>query len=296
MFLGSNINDATRWITLPVANITFQPSDLAKLALIMYTARMLSKKQAEIKDFQKTFIPILLPIIGVCILIIPSDLSTAVLLFTTNVLLMFIGRISLVQIGALIGSGIIAIAFVILLLFVIPEDKMMGRMATWKARIESFTNDGAPSYQVKHSKIAIAKGGLFRVRPGGSIQRNYLPHPYSDFIYAIIIEEYGLMGGALIVLLYLILLYRSIKIVAKSPGAFGALLAVGLALSLVLQAMVNMAVTVNLLPVTGLTLPMVSMGGSSMLFTSIAIGIILSVSRSIEDVTDTKKTNQFEVA
>ena len=158
-------------------------------------------------------------------------------------------------------------------------------MLTWKNRIESFiSSDSEIPYQVQQANIAIAKGGILPNGPGNSAQKNFLPHPYSDFIYAIIIEEYGLIGGAFIVLLYLLFLSRSIRIVLKSPKAFGALLAVGLALSLVIQAMINMGVAVNLLPVTGMTLPLVSMGGSSIWFTSLAIGIILSVSRHIENL------------
>lgn len=284
LFMGTNLNEATRWLTLPIINLTFQTSDLAKLALIMYTARILSKRQDEIKSFRRGFLPIILPTIGICLLIVPANLSTASLLFFNVVVLMFIGRISLKHLGTLIGVGVLGLALMITLLFTLPENMMVGRMATWKARLESFTSKtGEVPYQVQQAKIAIAKGGIVRLNPGGSVQRNYLPHPYSDFIYAIIIEEYGLAGGAIIVLLYIVLLHRSIKIVAKSPGAFGALLAFGLSLSLVLQAMINMAVTVNILPVTGLALPMISMGGSSLWFNSIAIGIILSVSRNIEE-------------
>lgn len=283
LFFGNTVNEARRWLTLPVINLSFQASDLAKMALIMYTARILSKKQPEIKDFKKAFLPVVIPVILICAVIAPANFSTAFLLLFTCTLLMFIGRISMKHLFLMMGSGVAIIGLVILLLFSLPENKLPGRMPTWKARLESFMNDKQDAYQVQQAKIAISKGGIFRIKPGGSIQRNYLPHPYSDFIYAIIIEEYGLLGGAFIIFLYLVLMYRSVKIVAKSPGAFGALLAMGLSLSLVVQAMCNMAVTVNLLPVTGLTLPMVSMGGSSFWFTSIAIGIILSVSRKIEE-------------
>ncbi|NNC94155.1 MAG: FtsW/RodA/SpoVE family cell cycle protein [Chitinophagales bacterium] len=285
LFFGTDINYAKRWLTVPVINLTFQTSDLAKLALIMFTARSLSRKQHAMGNFYEGFLPILLPILIVTVLIAPEDFSTALVTFATCVLLIFIGRMHIKFIAGLLGSSTVAIAFFVMMLFMLPEESMKGRMLTWKGRIESFVaQDAEDPYQVQQAKIAIAKGGIFRIAPGNSTQRNYLPHPYSDFIYAIIIEEYGLMGGAVIIILYLIFLYRCVRIVIKAPKAFGALLAVGLGFSLVIQAMINMGVAVNLLPVTGMTLPLVSMGGSSLLFTSFAIGIILSVSKHIEDI------------
>jgi cell division protein FtsW len=291
MIFGSRINDASRWITLPVVGLTFQTSDLAKLALIMFLARQLSLKQDQIADFKEAFLPVLFPIVLTALLIAPENLSTAMLLFFTSVFVMFIGRIAMKHIMMLVGVAIVSFSLFVLLLFVVPENvlKHVSRAPTWKHRIENFTqgisgdkDDADESYQVQQAKIAIAKGGIFKIDPGGSDQKNFLPHPYSDFIYAIIIEEYGLVGGALIVALYLFFLYRCIRIVIKAPKAFGALLAVGLGIALVIQAMINMAVAVNLVPVTGVTLPLVSMGGSSVIFTSIAFGIILSVSRNVE--------------
>lgn len=279
LFFGTDINDARRWITLPGVGISFQTSDLAKLALIMFVARFLSKNQDFVKDFRKGFLPILGIIVVVCALIAPADLSTALVLFSTCMLLLFVGRIHLKFLLGTAVAGALTVAFLILLAFAFPDT---GRLGTWANRIENFSTDEAPSYQVMQSKIAIAEGGIVGKGPGNSDQRNYLPHPYSDFIFAIIIEEYGLAGGGVMVFLYLAFLYRSVRIVMKSPGAFGALLAAGLAFSLVIQAFIHMAVVVNLLPVTGLTLPLVSMGGTSVVFTSIAIGIILSVSHHIE--------------
>jgi cell division protein FtsW len=207
---------------------------------------------------------------------------------------MFIGRIALKHIFMVFGVSMVVFALFFMLLFLLPESMLKGRTLTWKHRIENFVQNvkgesetGDEDYQIQQAKIAIAKGGIFKINPGGSDQKNFLPHPYSDFIYAIIIEEYGLVGGAFIVLLYLFFLYRCIRIVIKAPKAFGALLAVGLGIALVTQAMINMAVTVNLLPVTGVTLPLVSMGGSSVIFTSIAFGIILSVSRNVEEEKET---------
>lgn len=285
LLFGTDLNDAKRWITLPVINFSFQTSDLAKLALIMYLARILTIKQDNINDLGIAFIPTIIPVILVCGLIAPADLSTALVLFCTSILLMFIGRVNWKHILGLGAMSIVAGALFISLLFALPDDVLQntGRMATWKSRIEAFAEgDNADSYQVKQAKIAIAKGGITGAGPGKSVQRNFLPHPYSDFIYAIILEEYGTIGGAFIMFLYLAFLFRSIKIVTKSPKAFGALLAVGLSMSLVIQALIHMAVAVNLLPVTGLTLPLISMGGTSLFFTSVSVGIVLSVSRSIE--------------
>lgn len=279
LIFGSDINDARRWLTLPGINLTFQTSDLAKLALIMYTARFLAKKQDAIKDFKTGFLPIILTIGGVCALIAPADLSSAVVLFLTCLLIMFIGRVNMKYIFATVGAGAAALAILVLLAYQFPD---VGRLGTWQNRIESFLGGEQEQYQVEQAKIAIAEGGLFGKGPGNSTQRNFLPHPYSDFIFAIIFEEYGLAGAMAMIFLFLAFLYRSVKIVIKSPGTFGALLAVGLALSLVIQAFINMGVAVNLLPVTGLTLPLISMGGTSLWFTSLSIGIILSVSRSNE--------------
>ena len=285
MFFGTEINSASRWITVPLVGLTFQTSDLAKLGLIMYLARQLSLKQDNISDFKQSFLPILAPTVITTLLVAPDNLSTALIILFTGVFVMFIGRISLKHIGLFCGAATLVMALFVMLLFVMPESMLKGRMKTWKHRIENFKQSGEnvdDDYQAMQAKIAIAKGGLFNINPGGSNQKNFLPHPYSDFIYAIIIEEYGLLGGALIVCLYLFFLYRCIRIVLKAPKAFGAFLAVGLGIALVIQAMINMAVVVNLVPVTGVTLPLVSMGGSSAIFTSIAFGIILSVSRNVE--------------
>ncbi|MBP9884141.1 MAG: cell division protein FtsW [Chitinophagales bacterium] len=279
LIFGVEINDARRWLTIPVVNVSFQTSDLAKLGLILYLARALAKNQGNIKDFKSGFLPVMLPPIIVCGLIAPSNLSTAAILFATCLLLMFIGRINMKYIAIMGGAGILLLALIIIIAM---NTSFHARVDTWISRITDFFGDGQEAYQMQQSKIAIANGGLFGVGPGNSTQRNFLPSPYSDFIYAIIIEEYGFIGALLLIVLYLFFLLRCIKLFTKSPGAFGAFLAVGLSFSLVVQALINMAVVVNLLPTTGVTLPMVSMGGTSLWFTSLAIGIILSVSRNVE--------------
>ncbi len=285
---GANINDASRWLVIPVINQTFQTSDLAKLALIMYLARLLYKKQDNIKDFKSAFVPIMLPVLAVCGLILPANFSTAAMVFTTSLIIMFIGRVNIKYILSLIGIGVGMLMLLMLVAKAKPD--LLPRLDTWVSRIESFSDgksDG--NYQAEQAKIAIATGGVIGKGPGKSTQRNFLPHPYSDFIYAIVIEEYGLLGGFSVIILYLVLFYRGIKIAQKAEKSFGTFLAVGLSFSLVFQAMINMAVAVNLFPVTGQPLPLVSMGGTSIWFTCLAIGIILSVSRKTE--TSNKKVN-----
>jgi cell division protein FtsW len=280
LFVGLNLNEAKRVLPLPFG-FTFQTSDLAKLTLIMYLARMLTKRQDKIKDFKSAFIPIMIPVLIVCFLILPANFSTAAILFTTSLVLLFIGRISLKHIFSMIGIGVVVMLIMVMIAKSYPD--LLPRVGTWISRVENFKNgESEDNYQVEQAKIAVASGGIVGKMPGNSEQRYFLPHPYSDFIYAFIIEEYGLIGGVLLVLLYLILLFRAVKIVTKAPNNFGAFLTIGVAFSLVFQAMINMGVAVNLLPVTGQPLPLVSMGGTSIWFTSISIGIILSVSKEIE--------------
>lgn len=282
LFFGNDINEAKRTIT--IFGITFQSSDFAKFALIMFIARYLSKRQEELNSL-KGFVVILAYICVICLLIMPENLSTSLVLFFTCTILLFIGNARLRHLALLAGSfGVVALIGIGTLLKA-PESMLPGRAATWKARIENFKGgESVESFQTIQAKIAIVSGGLTGKGPGKGEQSAYLPHPYSDFIFAVIIEEYGLLFGGLTVIgLYLLILYRSIRIVLKSPKAFGALLAVGLAFSLVLQAFIHMAVASSLFPVTGLTLPFVSMGGTSIIFTSAAFGVLLSVSRSVEE-------------
>lgn len=278
LIFGANVNEASRWVTIPIINQTFQTSDMAKLALITFLARTLTKKQERIKDVKKSFLPIMGSVSVVFILIALANLSTALMLFGVSILLLIIGRISIKQILTVCLAGAVLLTGVI---FLGPRKK------TYKSRIEAYMHpekaDPDKSFQANQAKIAIATGGVFGKGPGNSTQRNFLPHPYSDFVYALIIEEYGLVGGIALVIIYLVFLYRCILIVTASPKAFGALLAAGLSFSLTIQAFANMAVAVGLGPVTGVPLPLVSMGGTSILFTSVAFGIILSVSRDIEE-------------
>lgn len=300
LFFGVTMNEGSRWIKLPLINMTMQTSDLARLALFMYLARMLSRKQDVIKDFKKGFLPLIVPVAITCALIAPANLSTALLLGASCLMLLFIGRVSTKHLLMTIGIAMIPLLFLVATA-VIRHGKtkeatiavkktgsaLTGRVDTWVGRVESFiygSKDDVDNdaYQVNQAKIAISKGGVFGVGPGNSTTRDYLPQAYNDFIYAIIMEEYGLVGGAFIMFIYLVFLYRCIRIYKRCPYAFGAFLALGLSFTLALQAVANMAVTVNLFPVTGVTLPLVSMGGTSFIFTCLAIGIILSVARNVE--------------
>jgi cell division protein FtsW len=299
-FFGVRMNEGTRWIKLPVINMTFQTSDMAKLALFMYMSRQLSRKQNVIKDFKKGFLPIIIPVGIICLLIAPSNLSTALLIGGTSILIMFIGRVNTKHI--LLTVGIMLIPVVILFTVAagtydkkeqkaksIPAVFSVGRVPTWIGRIQTFMYSkkedvNEKMYQINQAKIAIAKGSWFGLGPGNSQARNFLPHSYSDFIFAIILEEYGLIGGAFMVFIYLLFLYRCIRLYRKCPYAFGAFLALALSFMLVIQAIANMGVNVNVFPNTGVTLPLVSMGGSSFLFTCLSIGIILSVARNVEQL------------
>ena len=313
LFFGVTMNEGSRWVRIPVINMTMQTSDLAKLALFMFLARLLSRKQDKIKDYKQGFLPVIIPVALTCLLIAPANLSTALLLGSSCMLLMFIGRVSGKHLMLVIGIALIPVAFLILAAVVkhktaAPEEetvtvkkekssRIFARVDTWIGRVENFIygskeKDDDDHYQVNQAKIAIARGGILGRGPGNGEARNFLPQAYNDYIFATLIEEYGLVGGAFILFIYLVFLYRSIRLFKKCPFAFGAFLALGLSFTLVLQAMANMAVNVNLFPVTGVTLPLVSMGGSSFLFTCLSIGIILSVARSVEQLEGKKDALQ----
>lgn len=270
---GVSLNDASRWIAVPIVG-SFQPSDFASLALIVNLASMLSKRQQNIDDIKESLIPILFWSGMICGLIALTNLSTAVLLLITCMLIMFIGRVPTKYLAMLVFVGVLFGALAI---------KFGVRGETAKNRITSFVNGTELPFQAKHARIAVATGGVIGKGPGNSDQRNILPHPYSDFVYAIIIEEYGMIGGMVVLGLYLLLLHRGMKASYNSERAFGGLLSAGLCFDLVCQAMVNMGVVVGLGPITGQPLPLISMGGTSMVFTGLSLGIVLSVSRGERD-------------
>jgi len=308
LFYGVTLNQGSRWINVPIINLTFQTSDLAKLALFMYVSRQLSKRQMMVKDLKKGFLPVIIPVGVVCLLIAPANLSTALLLGASCLMLMFIGRIRARYLLITVGAALLPVIILVSIAMAyydkqeqkceeLPAILQVSRVPTWIKRVQNFMYaskdmDKDDNYQINQAKIAIAKGGWLGAGPGNSESRNFLPHPYSDFIYAIIIEEYGLIGGAALMFIYLLFLFRSIRLFRKCPYAFGAFLALGLSFTLVIQALTNMAVNVNLFPVTGVTLPLVSMGGSSFLFTCVSIGIILSVARNVEQLEGKKEDSK----
>ncbi len=288
LLFGLNINGASRWIKIPIINQNFQTSDFAKIILIMFVARMLTVKRTKLHSFKEGVLPILIPVTGICALIFPANFSTAALLFGVCLLLMYIGGVHIKHISAIVGTALLGLVLMFTVYKINPQ-LVPGRASTWMSRIEMFakgesSSETATDYQTEEAKAAIYRGGILPSPPGTAHARNSMPHAYSDMIYAFIIEEYGsIFGGLGILMLYLIFFYRSIRIAIKCPRHFGGLLALGFSMLLVFQAFINMAVSVNIIPVTGQPLPLVSMGGTSILFTCFAIGVILSVSRSVFD-------------
>lgn len=280
LFRGESRNEAARWLMIPGTGQTFQPSELAKVALIMYMARVLSVNQNNIGDFKGVFLKLIIAVSLVCMLILPANFSTAAIVFITAFIMMFIGRVPIKYLLMFVGIGVAGLAIFLLLSSAMSEES---RINTWKNRVEAYMTGEGDNYQADQAKVAVVRGGLLPNGPGSSTQRIMLPHPYSDFIFAIIIEEYGsLIGGLLLIFLYLWLLFRAGLLVRRSKSTYAAFLAFGLSLGLVFQAFVNMGVSVGLLPVTGQTLPLVSMGGTSILFTSMALGMILSISWGVK--------------
>ena len=270
--------NASRWIR--IAGFTFQPSELAKLSLFVLLARNLVHYKDTLYSFKQSFLPILAPVILICALILPSNFSTSAIIFMISFLIMFIGRFSLKWLGVMLIIGIGSIALFYLVVTKFPN--ISNRVETWKARIECYFDQDCKNYQVNHAKMAIARGGIWGQGPGKSVQKYFLPQSSSDFIYAVIVEEYGRVGGLFIISLYLMFLIRVLRIASKSDDDFAILITIGLGFSIISQAFINMAVAVNLLPVTGQTLPLISAGGSSVWMTCAAIGLILSVSNSIK--------------
>ncbi len=306
---GTNVNNASRWLTIPIINQSFQTSDFAKIAIVLVVARILASRQNEVNDYKRVLIPILLYVGLIVGLILPANFSTAALVGLVCFIMMFLGRIPIKQLASVMGLGVAGIALIIGVATVAPN--LLPRAKTWQNRLLNFNSgDEEGNYQVEHAKYAIASGGLLPKGPGSGNSRNFLPYAYADMIYAYVIEEYGsILGGVGMLLLYMVLLLRSVQIAIKCPKLFGTFTALGLSLMLVVQALVNMSVAVNLIPVTGQPLPLMSMGGTSTLFTCLSVGIILSISRSVytktespEDSGDPElkpqpvKATQYEVA
>ena len=277
--------NASRWIRVPFVGFTFQPSTLAALVLMVSVARYLSKVFDQEITFKSSLVPLWLPVFAVLILILPANFSTTAIIFTMLLVLAFLGGYPLKYIGAIVGSGLLVLAFFVLVAKAFP-DAMPNRVDTWTSRIVNFMDDrdSEEDYQIEKAKIAIATGSVYGLGPGKSVQKNFLPQSSSDFIFAIIIEEYGLIGGLFLLVLYLLLLFRIVVVAQKAGTVFGKLLTIGVGLPIIFQALVNMGVAVELFPVTGQTLPLISSGGTSIWVTCLGIGIILSVSAKREEI------------
>ncbi len=278
---GSN---ASRWIQIPVVGVTFQSSTLASVVLMTYVARYLTRIKDKTVTFTETLLPLWMPVFVVLALILPANFSTTAIIFTMVMVLVFLGGYPLKYIGVIVGAGLLLLSIFVLTAKAFPG-LLPNRVDTWTSRIGNFTNDEdtEADYQIEKAKIAIARGGIAGAGIGKSIQRNFLPQSSSDFIFAIIVEEMGLIGGFGVMLAYLMLLFRIVIVATKANSVFGKLLVMGVGLPIVFQAMVNMAVAVELFPVTGQTLPMVSSGGTSIWMTCLALGIVLSVSVKREE-------------
>ena len=279
--------NTSRWINIPVVNMSFQTSTLAAVVLMVYVARYLSKIRDKAISFNETILPLWVPVFLVLILILPANFSTTAIIFTMVMMLTFIGGYPIKYLMIIIGAGIISLVMFVLVAKAFPE-AMPNRIDTWMSRIENFSNpeDTEADYQIERSKTAIASGGIFGLGPGKSPTKYLLPQSSSDFIFAIIIEEYGLVGGLTLLILYSWLLFRIVVVSQKSDTVFGRLLVLGVGLPIVFQALINMAVAVELFPVTGQTLPLISSGGTSIWMTCLAIGIILSVSAKRQEIKD----------
>ncbi len=294
LFFGVEQGSATRWIQVPFVGISFQTSALAFIVLMVYVARYLSKTQTEPLTFKSSFIDLWIPVGITLMLILPNNFSTAALIFSMVLMLTFVGNYPFKFITIVIGGGIALFTLFIITAKVVektnPDNtpKIFGRVKTWENRVGNFFSNNKEitddDYQIEKAKTAIASGGVYGLGPGKSVQKNFLPQSSSDFIFAIIVEEYGLIGGFGVLLLYLLLFFRFIIAAHKANSPFGRLLVVGLGFPIIFQALINMGVAVQLLPVTGQTLPLVSSGGSSIWMTCIAIGIIISVTKKEEEI------------
>jgi len=282
--------NASRWIRVPFVGFTFQPSTLAALVLMVFVARYLSKVFDQEITFKSSLLPLWLPVFAVLILILPANFSTTAIIFTMLLVLAFLGGYPLKYIGVIVGSGLLVLAFFVLVAKAFP-DAMPNRVDTWTSRVVNFMDDRdtEEDYQIEKAKIAIATGSIYGLGPGKSVQKNFLPQSSSDFIFAIIIEEYGLLGGLFLLILYLLLLFRIVVVAQKAETVFAKLLTIGVGLPIIFQALINMGVAIELFPVTGQTLPLISSGGTSIWVTCLAIGIILSVSAKREEI-----KNQYE--
>lgn len=283
--------NASRWMKVPFIGISFQTSALAGVILMIFVARYLSKKTETPLTFKSSFLELWIPVFITLILILPANFSTTALLFTMVLMLAFVGKYPIKYSGVIIGSAVAFLLFFIVLSKAFPDSHFFSRVGTWSSRIENYTTDkpDEDDYQIEKAKIAIASGGIYGLGPGKSVQKNFLPQSSSDFIYAIIVEEYGLIGGLGVLVMYLLLFFRFVVAAYKANTLFGKLVVVGLGFPMIFQALINMSVAVELLPVTGQTLPLISSGGSSIWMTCISLGIIIGVTKKEEEIAEEAK-------
>lgn len=290
--------NASRWIQIPIIGVSFQTSTFSFLVLMLYVSRYLAKAKDDILDYKKSFVELWIPVFITVALILPSNFSTAALIFSMVLMLVFISQYPLKHLFITLGLSLLGLMFFILVAKAFPGNKLTSRVATWEKRITSFADDKPKNaddvYQIEISKTAIATGGVYGLGPGKSVQRNFLPQSSSDFIYAIIVEEYGLIiGGYAILLIYLVLFYRFLIASHKTKDLFGKYLIIGLGFPIFLQALINMGVAVSLFPVTGQPLPLISSGGSSIWAICIALGIIINVTKKEEEIKEEEKLEKM---
>lgn len=302
MFFGTRVNGAGRWIPIPFIGLTFQASDFAKLALILYISRLLVKKKEQLHSWREGFWPIMFPIILICGLIVKDNFSTAAIVFMICLVILFLGKVPLSKIATLIGGGILLFAFVIVTHKALPDLNLLPRYQTWENRIlsrfemkpevpdEILVVDNA---QAKNAELGIFNGGIIGQGPGEGKVKEYVPEAYADFFFASFVEEFGLIGAVILVMLYLILLYRMIRIALKSDKLFETYTVLGIGILLLSQATVNMLVCTGVFPVTGQNMPLLAMGGSALIMTCISIGIVQSIATKQQVKEETEKENAF---
>lgn len=279
-FFGTKVNSAGRWIQIPFVGLTFQSSDFAKLALMVYLAKMLAKKEKVLDSWKEGFIPVMIPIIIICALIVKDNFSTAAIVFMDALLLLFIGRIPFSKIAVLVGGGVLLLSTLVVVHKALPELDLLPRLETWENRILNRYDDNSDvlaNAQAENAKLGINNGGLFGQGVGQGLVKEYIPEAYADFYYASFVEEFGSLVSIVLVLFYLILFYRIIRIGLKTEKLFETYLCIGIGILMLSQACINMMVCTGIFPVTGQNMPLLAMGGSALIMTCFSIGIIQSI-------------------
>lgn len=296
-FFGIEVNNASRWIRVPFVGLTFQSSDFAKIALIVYLSRLLVKKKDKFHDWKEGFLPVIAPVVIICALIVKDNFSTAALLFMISLAVMFLGKVPFGKIAALIGSGIAFLALVVLIHKALPEPGILPRWDTWENRIFNKINDDVDviaNSQSMNAELAIYSGSIFGKGVGDGDLKNFIPEAYADFYYATFVEEFGLISAIVLIMLYLILLYRIMRIGLNSKDNFETYVCIGIGVLLTTQAAVNMLVCTGIFPVTGQNMPLLAMGGSALIMTSFALGIVQSIASRQPQFQGSTTTNKVE--